>query len=59
MNNLKIILKNKKVSMSELARKLGVTRQAVFQYAGSKNITICIAKKIAEVLEIDWKDIYE
>lgn len=49
-NNLKLIREKHNLSVAELARKMGVTRQAVFIHENSLPCTLKYAQKVAEVL---------
>lgn len=39
-------------SDSALARFLGVTRQAIYQYKAGQNMSVLVALKVAEILKI-------
>lgn len=51
--------KKKGLTQEALAEKVGVRRQTISMVETGKNkLTIKLAKKIANVLEIDWKDLF-
>lgn len=52
-------LKNQ-MTQEELASRLGVTRGAITMIETEKNrLTVDTAKKIANVFEMDWKDLFD
>lgn len=47
-------------SQSKLANKLGVTQQCYQYYeCGKRDLPINMAKRIAEVFDVDWWKLYE
>jgi len=52
--------KKRKLTVTELANKIGVTEACISRYeTGSRSIPIKSAKKIAEVLKVKWWKLYE
>lgn len=48
------------MTQKELASRLGVTRGAITMIETGKNrLTVDTAKKIANVFEMDWKDLFD
>lgn len=59
MVNLKNELTKRNMTCSELARKIGATRQAVNQIAHGSQPSVDLAKKIAKELNINWWELYK
>ena len=60
MEKLKEIRLSMKMSQDELAKKVGVNNRTISAYeTGVRELPVKIAKKIGEVLEIDWWLLYE
>lgn len=52
---LKQIRKKRKISQSEIARKLNKTQACYCQIEnGTRNPTVKLAQQIAEILDFDW-----
>ena len=57
---LKEIRKEKRMTQTEVAEKVGIKRLRYWTYeSGKRKPKPEIAMKIADVLEFDWKDFYE
>ena len=52
---IKIIRKDKKISQSELANKMGISQQSISQFEKSDNLKYDTLKRIAEALGISEK----
>lgn len=60
MEKLKEIRIAKNLKQNELAKKVGVNYRTISSYeTGVRELPVNIAKKIGEVLEIDWWTLYE
>ena len=60
MGNLKEARKKKKMSLEELAKKIGVTEGAISRYeTGDRNMSVETARKIADVLKVKWWKLYD
>lgn len=60
MEKLKEIRLSMKMSQNELAKKVGVNYRTISSYeTGVRELPVKVAKKIGEVLEIDWWTLYE
>ncbi len=54
------IREKKKLSQSQLAKNIGVSRQAINSIEhGKRKPSVEIAKKIANELNFDWTDFYK
>mgnify|MGYP000868986394 CR=1 FL=1 len=50
----------KKLTQSELAKKIGTTRPTITRYeTGARRPSVNVAKKIADVLGFDWTLFFE
>lgn len=59
MLDLKLIRANKNfMSQQELSEKSGVNRNTISSIENGAVPSIQVAKKIAAVLDVDWKDFY-
>lgn len=59
MISVKALREKQGLSQEELASKIGLTRSAVAMIEnGSNKLTVDNAKKIGEVLRVDWKDFF-
>ncbi|KGM08458.1 MULTISPECIES: helix-turn-helix transcriptional regulator [Bacteria] len=59
MIDIKKRLAEKHINSSQLAMMVGVTRQSISQIASGKcKPRIETAKRIADILDIDWKDLF-
>lgn len=59
MISVKTLREKQGLSQEELASKIGLTRSAVAMIEnGSNKLTVDNAKKIGEVLRVDWKDFF-
>lgn len=59
MISVKTLREKQGLSQEELASKIGLTRSAVAMIEnGSNKLTIDNAKKIGEILRVDWKEFY-
>ncbi len=57
---LKEIRKNKGYNQQDIAKEIGVTQQLVSKWEkGIQDMPPRHAKKIAEFLDCDWRDLYE
>jgi len=60
VGNLKEARKKKKMSLEELAKKIGVTEGAISRYeTGDRNMSVETARKIADVLKVKWWKLYD
>lgn len=60
MFDLRITREQEGITQTELANKVGVTRQAISLFELKVNKpSVAIAKKIGEVLHFDWTQFYE
>ena len=60
VGNLKEARKKKKMSLTELAKKIGVTEGAISRYeTGDRKMPVEIARKIADVLKVKWWKLYD
>ena len=60
MQKLKVIRMEHGMSQVELAEKVGVNYRTISTYEiGTRELPVKIAKKIGEILEIDWWTLYE
>lgn len=60
MEKLKEIRIAKNLKQNELAKKVGVNYRTISSYeTGVRELPVNIAKKIGEVLEVDWWTLYE
>ncbi len=58
--NLKEFRWLKGISQKKLADKIGVSQKIISAWeVGSRELPVRHAKKIAEVLDCKWKDLYE
>lgn len=47
------------LSQDQLAQEIGVSRSTIAMVETDKNqLTVSLAKKLAKVFEIDWKDFF-
>lgn len=47
------------LSQDQLAQEIGVSRSTIAMVETDKNqLTVSLAKKLAKVFEIDWKDLF-
>lgn len=59
MISVKTLREKQGLSQEELASKIGLTRSAVAMIEnGSNKLTVDNAKKIGEVLKVDWKEFF-
>ena len=59
MISVKTLREKQGLSQEDLASKIGLTRSAVAMIEnGSNKLTVDNAKKIGEVLRVDWKDFF-
>ena len=59
MISVKTLREKQGLSQEELASKIGLTRSAVAMIEnGSNKLTVDNAKKIGEILRVDWKDFF-
>lgn len=59
MISVKTLREKQGLSQEELASKIGLTRSAVAMIEnGSNKLTVDNAKKIGEVLRVDWKEFF-
>ena len=59
MISVKALREKQGLSQEDLASKIGLTRSAVAMIEnGSNKLTVDNAKKIGEVLRVDWKDFF-
>jgi transcriptional regulator with XRE-family HTH domain len=59
MISVKALREKQGLSQEELASKIGLTRSAVAMIEnGSNKLTVDNAKKIGEVLRVDWKEFF-
>lgn len=56
--NIDSVLKEKKISKTELADKLGVPRQSIYSYLDG-NVSLGILVNIANTLEVDVTELFE
>lgn len=56
--NIDSVLKEKKISKTELADKLGVPRQSIYSYLDG-NVSLGILVNIANALEVDVTELFE
>lgn len=57
---LKRLRVEKNMSQNDIAAKIGVTAATICRYeSGKRKLSLDIAKKLAEVLEIPWQQLYE
>ena len=57
--NLTRIRKDKRLTLSELARMVGTTEASISRYeTGKRELPVKMAKKIAAVLEVEWWKLY-
>ena len=57
---IKEVLQNSNLSLAEISRRTGIKYNTLLCYtSGRRNLTIRVAKKLATVLGIDWKDFFE
>lgn len=60
MIDIKTSCRNKEITQKELAKKVGISEQAISLIAlGINQPRVSTAKKIASVLDIDWVKFYE
>lgn len=60
MINLKEVRKSKGLTQEELAAKCDVQRTTVTMIETGENLpSVQLAKKLAEVLEIDWTEFFD
>lgn len=58
--NLKKIRLEKHLTQYELGKMLGVSRQAIIYWErDQRDLPVKQAKKIANVLNIEWRDLYD
>ena len=59
-NNLKSYRKNKRMTIGELAERVGTSEATISRYEnGKRNLPVDMAKKIAEILNIQWWKLYD
>lgn len=59
-NYLSRLRKSKKITVKQLAKAVGVSSACICRYCkGNRKMPVEIAKKIAEVLEVDWWTLYD
>lgn len=59
MIDIKAELRKKGLNCNQLAQFVGVSRQSISHIAtGKGRPSIDTAKKIAKILDIDWKDLF-
>lgn len=59
MISVKALREKQGLSQEELSSKIGLTRSAVAMIEnGSNKLTVDNAKKIGEVLRVDWKEFF-
>lgn len=59
MISVKALREKQGLSQEELASKIGLTRSAVAMIEnGSNKLTVDNAKKIGEILRVDWKEFF-
>ena len=59
MISVKALREKQGLSQEDLASKIGLTRSAVAMIEnGSNKLTVDNAKKIGEVLRVDWKEFF-
>jgi len=60
MGNLRKARIEKKLSQKELADKLNVTTATISRYeSGERKLPVETAKRIAEILEVDWYALFD
>lgn len=60
MENLRKARLAKKLSQKELADELGVTTATISRYeSGERKLPVETAKRIAEILEVDWYTLFD
>lgn len=60
MNNLKEIRKKRFMTQERLAKELGVTPVTISRYeTGAHQLSVSMAKRIAEVLHVKWWELFE
>lgn len=60
MENLRKARLAKKLSQKELADELGVTTATISRYeSGERKLPVDTAKRIAEILEVDWYTLFD
>ena len=60
MEKLKEIRIAKNLKQNELAKKVGVNYRTISSYeTGVRELPVKVAKKVGEVLEVDWWTLYE
>ena len=60
MEKLKEIRIAKNLKQNELAKKVGVNYRTISSYeTGARDLPVKVAKKIGEVLQINWWTLYE
>lgn len=60
MEKLKKIRIAKNLKQNELAKKVGVNYRTISSYeTGARDLPVKVAKKVGEVLEVDWWTLYD
>jgi len=60
LGNLRRLRKERKMTLSELARQVGVTEVCLCRYEnGKRKMPVEMAKKIADVLGCEWHVLYD
>lgn len=59
MLNLRNIRRQRKITLAELARKVGTTGMALSRYEREqRKMPVEIARKLAEILDVNWWELY-
>ncbi|WP_282926914.1 helix-turn-helix domain-containing protein [Helcococcus kunzii] len=57
---LEILIKESEFSKKEIANKAGITVRAIDYYLkGQREMKVSVARKLAEVLKVNWWELYE
>ena len=59
MLNLRNIRRQRKITLAQLARKIGMTGMALSMYEREqRKMPVEIARKLAEILGVNWWELY-
>lgn len=58
MNNVKALMNELGISISQLANKMGVTNQSLSDTLRNKNVSLSTLKRIAEVLDVELWELF-
>lgn len=59
LERVKLILKQKKMTQQDLARKLDITYQSLNSTLNNENMQISTLQRIADAMEVDISDLFE